>query len=336
MTGVQTCALPISLRDLIDAPELDQLGVAAARYAHNESLYRMPEAVVNEIEQRRSRHRDGRPAFAGCVDSELAGLSRALPRLEDWLGLEGQEFRRTRDRRTLRFEHGGRGYYLKAHFGLGWREILKNLFQLKLPVLDAGNEWRATHLVKALGLPTMDAVACGVGRGLARRKSFIVTRELSGMLSLEQFAEREGGRDDAALRRALVRKVANTARTLHGNGINHRDFYLCHFLFAPPSAGRPPGDLHLIDLHRAQVRRRTPKRWRVKDLGALYYSALGAGLTRRDRLRFIKAYSGSDSLRRALGDRSFWTRVEKRAWRLKRAEERRGYADAARAAKHLN
>jgi heptose I phosphotransferase len=49
--------------------------------------------------------------------------------------------------------------------------------------------------------------------------------------------------------------------------------------------------LSLIDLHRAQVRRaRTPRRWRDKDLAALYFSALDIGLTSRDGLRFLAAY----------------------------------------------
>lgn len=324
-----------ALKDLA-VSDRDRMSADARRYGQNESLYRMPQTVVELIEQHRRSRPGAGPGFTGCIDAELAELSRARPGLEDWLQIEGNEFRRTRDRRTLRFEHGGQGYFLKAHFGVGWKEILKNLAQLKLPVLDAGNEWLAVHLVKALGIPTMDAVACGFGHGLAKRRSFIVTRELKSMISLEQYAAREHDRDDPGRRRELVRRVANTARTLHGNGINHRDLYLCHFLFAPQPDGDRHGDLHVIDLHRAQVRHRTPTRWRIKDIGGLYYSALDAGLTSRDRLRFIKAYAGTDSLRRALADRSFWARVERRAIALKRAEDRRGYADSSRAAKPVN
>jgi UDP-glucose:(heptosyl)LPS alpha-1,3-glucosyltransferase len=323
-----------ALATVATAPDRDRMSAAARRYGQDASLYRMPETVVERIERWRPDG-GGQPAFAGCVDAELSGLSNRMPRLEDWLRLEGEEFRRTRDRKTLRFEHDGRGYFLKAHFGVGWREIIKNLSQLKLPVLGARNEWLAIHLVKALGIPTMDAVACGFGPGLARQKSFIVTRELSGMVSLEQYAGQPGS-SEPRRRRELLRRVAVTARALHGNGINHRDLYLCHFLFAPPVPGEPVGDLHVIDLHRAQVRHRTPMRWRVKDLAGLYYSALDAALSTRDRLRFVKAYAGTDSLRHALADRSFWARVNHRALALKRAEVRRGYADSARAPKHLN
>ncbi|MDZ7841781.1 MAG: lipopolysaccharide core heptose(I) kinase RfaP [Gammaproteobacteria bacterium] len=327
-----------ALRRLMEDPDREAMCVNARRHGQDEALYRMPEAVVARIENWGGGDTIGAPAFTGCVDPELAELSRNLPRLSDWLRLEGEELRRTRDRRTLRFEHGGRRYFIKAHFGVGWKEIFKNLFQLKVPVLGAGNEWLAVHLLKAMGIPTMDAVACGYGRGLANRESFIVTRELSGMISLEEYAEREQTRigGDPALRRELLRRVATTARALHGNGINHRDFYLCHFLFTPPGPDQGPGTLHVIDLHRAQVRHRTPRRWRIKDIAGLYYSAFGVELTHRDRLRFIRAYTGGGNLRQALSDRRFWARVERRAFALKQAETRRGYADSSRAAKHLN
>ena len=48
--------------------------------------------------------------------------------------------------------------------------------------------------------------------------------------------------------------------------------------------------LSLIDLHRAQIREQTPRRWRDKDLASLYFSALDIGLTRRDLLRFLRIY----------------------------------------------
>lgn len=323
-----------SLEELLSHPDRHALVERARHHGHSESFYEMPGAAVDLIES----WRDEVPqlGFHGYVHPELEGLSRRLPRLEDWLGLKGDVFRRGPDRTTLRFEHDGRRYFLKAHFGAGWREIFKNLLQMKLPVLDAGGEWLAIHLLQALGVPTPSAVAYGRGPGLADRKSFIVTRELAGMISLEEYAGGAGARDlsEALRRRRLVRQVAATARALHTNGINHRDLYLCHFLLDPGA------DTHLhlclIDLHRAQVRHRTPGRWCVKDIGSLYYSAFGAALTRHERLRFIKTYAGTTSLRTALADRRFWSRVQRRARALKKAEDRRGHPDPAGAAGPLN
>lgn len=59
--------------------------------------------------------------------------------------LKGEVFRELEARRTLRTEVDGRGYFVKIHRGVGWAEILKNLISLRLPVLGAGNEWRANN-----------------------------------------------------------------------------------------------------------------------------------------------------------------------------------------------
>jgi len=72
----------------------------------------------------------------------------------------------------------------------------------------------------------------------------------------------------------------------------------------------------LIDLHRALVKEKLAKRWIIKDIAGLYYSAMNIGLTRRDFLRFIKYYS-KGSLRMSLTrDKNFWRRIEQRAQRM--------------------
>src|SRR5690606_18354130 len=81
--------------------------------------------------------------------------------------------------------------------------------------------------------------------------------------------------------------------------------------------------LYVMDLHRAQLRRRVPRRWLVKDLGSLYYSALDIGLSRRDVLRFIRIYSGlplNVGLRRQL---PLWRAVRARADKIYRRDFRR-------------
>lgn len=50
--------------------------------------------------------------------------------------------------------------------------------------------------------------------------------------------------------------------------------------------------ISVIDLHRAQLRRKVPLRWRDKDLTGLYFSSMDIGLKTRDYLRFMKVYFG--------------------------------------------
>ncbi|MBL8395008.1 MAG: lipopolysaccharide core heptose(I) kinase RfaP [Candidatus Accumulibacter sp.] len=228
-----------------------------------------------------------------CLDEPFRSLWSAGDPFAAVETLAGEVFRELEARRTLRTEIAGRGYFVKIHRGVGWAEIVKNLLRLRLPVLGAENEWRAIRRLRELGVDTMRPVAFGRrGENPARQLSFIVTEELAPTVSLEDFCAAWPASPPAVgLKRALLDRVAEMARLMHTGGVNHRDFYLCHFLLhldPPPTAERLR--LSLIDLHRAQVRANTPRRWRDKDLAALHFSALDIGLTQRDLLRFLKAY----------------------------------------------
>ncbi len=223
-------------------------------------------------------------------------------------GLQGQVYRELEARRTLRTEVDGKGYFVKIHRGVGWAEIVKNLVTARLPVLGAGQEWKAIQRLNDAGVSTMTAVAYGErGSNPAQQHSFIITEELAPTVDLEQLTLTWIEQPPAPLlKRALMRRVAQMTGRMHAAGVNHRDCYICHFLLHTDK----PFDaddfrLSVIDLHRAQVRNAVPKRWRDKDLAGLYFSALNIGLTRRDLLRFIKIYFGvidSRPLRQVLQD----------------------------------
>ncbi len=230
--------------------------------------------------------------------------------------LNGKVYRQLAGRKTFQFDLAGRSYFAKLHFGIGWQEIFKNLVLLRLPIVGARNEWEAIGRLQELGIATMTAVAYGEeGFNPATRKSFIVTEALQDTISLEDFCLQWQQRAPAfLLKRQLITQLAQTSRTLHSNGICHRDYYLCHFLLHLQN-GLPRADLRmsLIDLHRALIRRNLGRRWIVKDLAGLYYSALHIGLTHTDLLRFIRCYEQQD-LRTALTKNlSFWNEVNKRA-----------------------
>lgn len=209
------------------------------------------------------------------------------------MALQGKIYRSKEGRRTLRFEHDGCGYFLKLHEGIGWGEICKNLLQLRLPVLGAANEYHACSRLKELGVDTMTPVAFGErGKNPAHQLSFLITEELSNTISLEDICKRwENHPPKLREKRALIRKIAAISKTLHDNGINHRDYYLCHFLRADTEKLFTVDDpLYLIDLHRVQIRQSIPARWRIKDIAGLFYSAFDIQLTRRDILCFMTVY----------------------------------------------
>ncbi len=240
--------------------------------------------------------------------------------------LEGEVFRRIDDRRTIKVQLGAANYFAKIHQGVGWLEILKNLMNGRLPVLGARNEWLALLALKAAGVRSMTAVLfCERGLNPAARKSAILTEALESKITLEDFET-----NVPSIKTLLISEVAAMAKTMHGAGINHRDFYLCHFLMDYPLKPNEKPVLHLIDLHRAQIRQNVPKRWLVKDLAGLLYSAFEKRLTKRDLLRFIRTYSDRPLREVLVADAAIWREIIRRAKKLWLQDHASLPADVAR------
>lgn len=261
--------------------------------------------------------------------SDLQAHFEDTSAFDEILRLDGEIYREQKNRRCLRFVRGGRGYFAKIHRGAGWREILKNLLYLRWPVVGARNELRALRRLQELGVRAPKLAGFGErGWDPARRQSFLITEEIENAISLEDFCRDWSDRPPPfQLRCALIDEVARIARSLHENGVNHRDFYICHFLLQLDGRdGTPDPDhlrLFLIDLHRTQLRRSTPQRWIVKDVAGLLFSSLDLGLTSRDCFRFMKAYRGRP-LRVILEQEArFWRRVLRRGAALYRKLFRR-------------
>ncbi|GAB5452142.1 MAG: lipopolysaccharide core heptose(I) kinase RfaP [Halioglobus sp.] len=232
-------------------------------------------------------------------------------------------YREKEGRITVRVQFGHGEYFVKLHRGIGWAEIAGNLLRGRLPVLGAGDEYRALRTLQRTEVSTPRIAAYAqLGGNPARRRSVIVTDSLVDTQSLEDFCV--GWRQSPPgplAKMQLIRAVAELARALHGAGVNHRDFYLCHIHLRQPAAPAARPDLVLIDLHRAQVRHRVPGRWRVKDLAGLYFSAMDLDLGPRDLLRFLRHYTPG-GLRAALGQQTLWRSVERRARAMHRRAAR--------------
>lgn len=241
-----------------------------------------------------------------------------LDAFDEAMKLEGKVFRAVAARKTLRFEFEGRPYFAKIHHGIGWAEIIKNLVQLRLPIMSASNEWKAVNRLHELEIDTMTAVGYGQwGINPASIRSFIITEELTDTLSLEDVCKDWiSSPPKLNFKWALLQKLALISQKLHGAGICHRDYYLCHFhLDMKPQAALK---LSMIDLHRALIKKNLSSRWVIKDVAGLYFSAMDIGLSQRDLYRFMKLYSGQ-SLRYCLTQQlAFWQKVEERALKLYR------------------
>ena len=221
---------------------------------------------------------------------------------------EGHCMRVLADRENWRLElprsdGGARGVFLKKHHVRTWLSRFRAFFGLD-PHHTAGRvEAENVGRLAAIGIASVRVAAWGE-RLLpdGRLESFLMTEELEGYRPLEQFlAERFGQpeADSGATRDRdlwrLIRLVGDIARRFHRSGFNHRDFYCCHFFVKESSSGR--FDVRLIDLQRVQHRARFRRRWLVKDLAQLSYSASRRRIKCTHRMAFMRRYLGVKKLR---------------------------------------
>ncbi len=310
-------------------------------YGKNPDLYRMPQTVSDLIENWVENKKNGVEKHTTReVDDAHLYMRRELqdalddgPAFEQIMALKGEEVRKAPGRRTVRFDMDKKSYYLKTHTGVGWQEIIKNILYFRMPVLGAMNEWHGIHHLNRLGIKTLTAVGYGtVGGNPAKRRSFILTDEIMDTISLEELCDDwlvnpPRTPDEIRFKRWLITHTAQIARDIHNSGANHRDFYLCHFLLKRGyTDGKPDTEksqLYVIDLHRMQIRKRTPTRWVVKDIAGLYFSSRDVGLTIRDLFRFMKVYRSNSLMEALTSDQIFWRRVKSRGDNLYESEKRR-------------
>ena len=223
-------------------------------------------------------------------DDDLGSIFQVSP-FDEVKSIDGVVYRQYENRVTKKFQNNNKSYFIKFHGSVGWKEIFKNLFQMKTPVIGAQREYDAlNHL-------TQNNINCPKIKGFGKKglnpansSSFLITEELYDTFSLEDFFL-QGHHKNLSFteKKKLIEEVANLIRSIHESGLNHRDLYLCH-IHIKNKVKFNDIDLSLIDLHRAQIRSKVPFRWLIKDLGGFVHSALQFGLTERDFYRFMMTY----------------------------------------------
>lgn len=169
--------------------------------------------------------------------------------------------------------------YLKRHTASDWWEYLKPLLQGRKPTIGARVEWDALLGFHADRLPTMTPMAMGH----SGTRQFLLTAALEPSRKLSDLLPGS----TAAERREWSRQVAQLASRMHAAGWHHQDFYLGHLLLDSSE----PAQVHVIDLGRVQRHVSwTARRWIIKDLAQLNYSA--RALSSAERMRFLRDYLG--------------------------------------------
>ncbi len=206
--------------------------------------------------------------------------------------LQGRVFRSVKGRKTLQIELSGNRYFIKQHFGVGWAEILKNLIVFRKPIIGAKTEKDAIQALDQIGIPTTPLVAFGEqGFNPANKQSFLITRDLGNIVSLEDFCrDWKEHPPSNKLRQQIVIAVATLANKLHQAGLIHRDFYLCHLCLDADLLQKGEIKLYLIDLHRMLMNQSIGGKGTMKDIAALYFSAMDVGLSPKDIELFKQNY----------------------------------------------
>ena len=164
------------------------------------------------------------------------------------------------------------------------------------------------------GIGTPHTVACGQEWGtLFEKRSFLMTREVPDGEALERrlppcFCGSATG-ERARQRRDFIERLAKFVRQFHNTGFRHRDLYFAHIFCSTDET------FCLIDLARA-FRPILRRRFQIKDLAQLHYSAPRDFFSATDRLRFYRAYLGRESL--DASDRRLLAAVVKKAVRMAR------------------
>ncbi|MSR58788.1 MAG: hypothetical protein EXS05_14235 [Planctomycetaceae bacterium] len=256
------------------------------------------------------------------IHPRFASLLRAngLTSCDAFFNYEGGELVRrvgTRETRRLTLEPPACGLadtpadgavlYLKRHGPPRWRDRIMPWLHFSRPIHGARNEWEAIGLFAAAGISTMTPVAFGE----AGPRSLLVTEALPAKCNLLEWVAAHAqcqaqcqtqcgavsnqsgvaGLTCPTLGhvgpRDLIEEVAEIARRMHSAGLHHQDFYLNHLLLCDRD-GRP--DIRVIDLGRVRQQSNLGKRWIIKDLSQLDFSA--AGFDCVNRLRFLRLYLG--------------------------------------------
>ncbi|MHC4105705.1 MAG: lipopolysaccharide kinase InaA family protein, partial [Planctomycetota bacterium] len=119
------------------------------------------------------------------------------------------------------------------------------------------------------------------------------------------------------LRRNFIAQLASFIRKFHDTDYRHRDLYLSHIFYSDS------GIFYLIDLARAFKPIIRGRRFRIKDIAQLYYSAPAMYFSRTDRLRFYLNYIGFED-KLTSKDKTFIHRVIKKARRMARHDIKHG------------
>jgi len=186
---------------------------------------------------------------------------------------------------------------------------------------DALREFDAANKLKAAGINTPKVISYGEQwNTMFETRSFIITEKIPNAESLERklpdFFNGPATTENLKLQRKFISQSAIFIKKFHETGYRHRDLYLSHIFYSDN------GEFYLIDLARVFKPIVQRRRFQIKDIAQVYYSAPARHFSKTDRLRFYMAYAGQSKLTKK--DKIFIRKVINKAERMARHDIKHG------------
>jgi heptose I phosphotransferase len=172
---------------------------------------------------------------------------------------------------------------------------LKNWLAHRTRISCGFVEWVSASRLASAGVSTPKTIAYGTQWGrLFEKKSFVISEKIPQAEALERkLPECFDGQPTSVnlkRRRLFIAQLASFIRKFHWTNYRHRDLYFSH-IFHDNN-----GDFFLIDLARAFKPMVFGRRYQIKDIAQIYYSAPKRYFSNTDRLRFYLGYAGRSKL----------------------------------------
>lgn len=212
--------------------------------------------------------------------------------------------------------------FLKRYMKLPILFQLQKLLSTRSVTSCGRYEFKITKELLKSGINAPCTIAYGWQKGiLFEKRSFIITEKIPHAESLERklpgYFNGPAVKENIKQRRIFIRHLAEFIKKFHATNYRHRDLYFAHIFYDIR------GRFYLIDLARAFKPLLTGKRYTIKDLAQLNYSAPSKHFSGTDRLRFYKRYAGTNKLTGT--DKKFIRKVMGKTKRIARHDIKLGH-----------
>jgi heptosyltransferase-2 len=182
-------------------------------------------------------------------------------------------------------------------------------------------EFETAQQLQENGINTPRMVAYGTEWArFFEKRSFLITEKIPDAEALERklpgYFNGQNTAQNLKQQRMFITRLAGFIKKFHETNFRHRDLYFSHIFYSDK------GDFYLIDLARAFRPIILARRYQVKDLAQIYYSAPGKNFSRTDKLRFYLNYTGRQKLTGK--DKIFTRKVLKKVKQMAQHDKKHG------------